>query len=222
MSEFQRLFALPSSEIKPLCIITPFLSKEITDELHVPKLSKGVLYSSGTGDKFSLITSHMGAGFVGDAVLHLKNTDCKQIIFFGSCGMIQDNPDLKIGDVIMIDKAYNQDSFIQMLSNNPPTDIYYPDKNLADKFSSLNKASCLTVNSLKLEQEYIKHLTTKIDVIDMETAAVYAAAQHVGMKSIAVLFITDILGKVPYYDQTNFKQVMRQSAQTLSNMLNKG
>jgi purine-nucleoside phosphorylase len=197
---FKTLFGIEQDSIKETCIVTPFYSKAVIEELKVKDISNGLIYTTGYSDKFSFIITKMGAGFVGDAVLYLKNTKCKNIIFFGSCGAVDKT--LKIGDAVLVDKAYSQDSFVNMLNKKNITECYHPDKELIQKYSlTLPKANCLSVASLKMEEEYLSESgKSDIGIVDMEAAAFLAAAEHSSLKAVCLLYVTDILKTNPYYE----------------------
>ncbi|MCB4792134.1 MAG: hypothetical protein LHV68_09625 [Elusimicrobia bacterium] len=196
---FKFLFGIRQVEIKETCVIIPFFSKDIINELKILEINRGLLYSAGSDDNFSLIITKMGAGFVGDAVLYLKDTKCKKLIFLGSSGAVDKG--LAIGDAFLAEKAYSQDSFVNMLLKRKTLDVFYPDKELLSGFSSdIIKGACLSVGSLKLEEEYLDLLKNhKIKVVDMETAAFLAAANYVKKPAVSLLYVTDILKSNPFY-----------------------
>ncbi|MBN1621275.1 MAG: hypothetical protein JW871_01640 [Endomicrobiales bacterium] len=201
---FKTLFGVEPESIKETCVVTPFITKEIISGLQISKTAKGTIYSAGNNDIFSLVVARMGAGFVGDAVLHLKDTKCKKLIFFGSCGAAKET--LKTGDILLVEKSFSQDSFVNMLKEREIKDIFYPDKELFDSILKngsdldLTKGKCLTVGSLKLEEGYLKKTNNdEVDVVDMETSAFLYASFCINRKAISVLFVTDIINKYPYY-----------------------
>lgn len=197
---FKALFGIGQEEIKETCVIVPFFSKDIIDGFKVSCISRGILYSAWQNDGLSLIITKMGAGFIGDAVLYLKDTKCKKLVFFGSCGALGST--FKIGDTVLIKKALSQDSFVNMLLKRKTQDVFYPDKQLLDRFSpGFVKANCLSVGSLKLEEEYIKILrNSTIDLVDMETSAFFLASKYIRKKAVSFLYVTDILKTNPYYN----------------------
>ena len=205
MTIFYDLFGTKPLSIKRVCILTPFINKDISRGFGVEKLSKGALYSVGNSDFFSLIHTRMGAPFVGDAVLHLADTPCKNMIFFGSAGATAQS-NLKIGRNVIVKKAICRDSFTDMLLMKKPSCAFYPSDDLvkaAEAFTSdrhINQATCLSVGSLKLEEDYVNLIgDASVDVIDMETASFFAAAEFARKNALSLLYITDILGKQPYY-----------------------
>lgn len=190
----------------------PFLLKEVLKEFKIGRLARGKLYGAGNSRDFTLIHSGLGPALTGDAALYLKDTGCKNVILFGSCGLLAENNGLGIGSLISPLKAYSLESFSRMLSDQDiASDAYYPDKKLLEDFiSSANGAikqiSCATVSSLKLEEERKDTwLKQGIEAVDMECSAFFAAASHSGFRSIAIFYVTDIIGVKPFYQEIGLK-----------------
>lgn len=234
MDIFTTLFGISASKIKNTCVLIPYLTREILEGLKIDKLSRGVLYSAGDNGSFSLIHTGIGSAFLGDAVLHLKTAPCKNLILFGSCGAVREDNSLGIGGIVIVKKSLVQDSFIGMLSRRKTKTLFYPDRNLSnrllsfkDKYS-LRNANCLTVSSLKLENQYLKCLkNNSIDIIDMETGPFFAASKSINKKSASVLFITDTLKSFPYYIALNkqnrplLKNITGNASRTVYELLKK-
>ena len=92
---------------------------------------------------------------MGDAVLYLDHTPCRNIVLFGSCGAVDG---LNIGDLVLPYACYALESFSQMLlERRGKRKVFYPDEHLLKTFWQANqelpikKVKCLTVSSLKLE-----------------------------------------------------------------------
>ena len=209
---FKELFGLESSQVKKTCVLMPFLLKEALREFKIGRLSRGKLYGAGNSRDFTLIHSGPGPALTGDAVLYLKDTGCKNVILFGSCGLLAENNGLDIGSLVSPQKAYSLESFSRMLSNQDiDSQAYYPDKKLLEDFtcvtdSSIKQVPCATVSSLKLEEERKgAWLRQGIEAVDMECSAFFAAASHSGLKSIAVFYVTDIIGVKPFYQEIGLK-----------------
>ncbi|MCK5706227.1 MAG: hypothetical protein KAI43_01145 [Candidatus Aureabacteria bacterium] len=208
MNTFKTLFGIDNSSIKETCVIIPFFSKEILKGFKVDKLNKGMIFSTGCNDIFSLICTGMGSAFAGDAVLHLEDTKCKNIIFFGSCGITKASL-LKRESITIVQKALSKDSFTDMILNKKALDLFYPDKDLLNILKkALDPVICsnvLTIGSIKLEESYLDRFKDlDCDIVDMETAAVFAAASSINKKAAAILFTTDHIKEFPYY--TAFKK----------------
>ncbi len=195
-----------------LCVITPFLNKEIKEGFQITEMSSGPLYSKGSNDSFSLISTKMGSTFVGDTVLSLAEEPFKQLIFFGACGAARKDKALAVGKLLTAATVQAQDSFINVLQRRPVIDSFQADLD----FPSLPKVNCLSIGSLKLEKQYLETINdSKIDVLDMEAAAFFAAARAIRKKAGAILFVTDILNEIPYYaiNSAEIKKLTRAAAE---------
>lgn len=207
---FNSLFGVDPDQIKETCVLVPFVTKEIVNEFKIKKLSKGVVYATANNDHFSLVYTKMGSTFLGDAVLHLEKTKCKNIILFGSCCVAKNNSKLKIGDLVVVKESIVQDSFVNVLENKDPINKYYSDRKLLKYLDSIHNVLCLSVGSIKLEQRYLKFINDDlVDVIDLETGALYAAAKKIGKKALSILYITDSIDKNPYYEMFKDKNVLK-------------
>lgn len=204
MNKFQRLFGIKNTRIKKHCLVLPLIPKGVLNEFNIEKLSRGKLYACGSSDNFSVIHTGMNAGLVGDVVLYLKDSPCEKIVLFGSCGLISQNSGLNIGSLVTPFKCYSQESFSSML--------FDPDKQVRafsanrDLFSNLleiskaKKVTCVSVSSLKLEEERVDIFRRKgIEVADMECSAFFSASAFAGIKTAALFYISDIIIKKPFY-----------------------
>jgi len=226
MNKFEALFGVKESRIKSTCIIMPFLKKGTLKAFGVKEFSKGKLYGTGHSELFTLIHTGMGPALTGDAVLYLNNTSCKNIILFGSCGLIESTKDVKLGSLITPLNCLSIESFTEMLSGcNRDWSVSYPDKNMLESFLKTNnqhikKAVCASVGSLNLEEENIDLFKTKnIEAIDMECSAVFAASKHINCRAMALLYVSDILIEKPFYMKLNKKEELMISSSFLFNFI---
>lgn len=207
MNEFEALFGVKKKAIKKNCILAPLLRREILEELKIKEISKGRLYSAANSKNFTLIHTRVGAGFAGDAVLHLKDTDCRNIVLFGSCGLVGKKDGLDIARLVTPARCYANESFSGLLlKQNINARAFYPHKDFLDDFlknapeGNLKKSSCATLASLKLEEGLKSKLSQKgVDIVEMECSAVFSAAGYAGLRAIALFYIADIIGQVPFY-----------------------
>lgn len=212
MKSFSALFGIDADEIKRTCVLMPFISKDALKVFGIRSFARGKLYGAGNSRDFTLIHSGLGPALTGDAVLYLKDTGCKNVILFGSCGLLTENNDLGIGSLVSPSKAYSLESFSRMLANQDiVSDVYYPDKKFLEDFtsasgSSIKQVPCATISSLKLEEERKDAwLKQGIEAVDMECSAFFAAASHSGLKAMAVFYVTDIIGVKPFYHKMGLK-----------------
>lgn len=198
----ENLFGQKIDQIKPTCILTPILPKGVLEKAGIPFLKKGKPFSSGNTENFTLIHTTIGASFVGDAVLYLKESPCKNLILFGSCGLVQKTDMLDIGSLVCPIQSASYESFSSLL-NKHSTDpiIGQANRSFLEIFQitknglKLPSVNCASFGSVHLEPNYQKHLIqTNIDIVDMECSAFFQAAAHTGKKAIALFYITDIIG----------------------------
>jgi purine-nucleoside phosphorylase len=182
----------------------PLVRNDILKWLSVGKLSKGKLYSTADADSFTLIRTGIGPALTGDAVLYLGKTKCKNIILFGSCGLVKKTNGLGIGSIVTPERCYSFESFTEMLLNKKKMpQAFYPDKNLLEdlvKIGGPTRVTCTTLASLKLEEDFADLFIYKnIHVVDMECSALFSAAAYIQRNAAALFYITDIIGKKPFY-----------------------
>jgi purine-nucleoside phosphorylase len=185
----------------------PLLKKGILERFKIEGFSRGRLYGSGNNDDFTLIHTGVGPCFTGDAVLHLKETPCRKILLFGSCGLVRENDGLSVGSLVSPGKCYSQESFTELLlGKNKRPGIFYPQKKTfgdllhAGEKYGVRKVICSTIASLKLEEGMVDACIEKgVDVVDMECSAFFSAAGASGLKAAAVFFVSDVINKKPFY-----------------------
>lgn len=206
MTRFETLFGIKEAEIKNTCVLLPLAPKGALNKFGVKNLSRGRIYSSGCADNFTLINTGMSAAFTGDAVIYLSETKCKNIILFGSCGLVKHSAGLDIGSLVMPVESYSMESFSGLLLKDKVFKTFYPDKALTESFlktyANVRKVNCATLGSLKLEEENIALFAEKkIDVLDMECSSLFSAAENKHLKAMALFYISDILDKKPFYEK---------------------
>ncbi|MDD5773295.1 MAG: hypothetical protein PHX78_07540 [bacterium] len=203
MDKFETLFGLKRPDIKENCILMPLISKYILQAFDTPNLTKGKIYSSVNTPEFTIIQTGMCSGFTGDAALYLKDTACRNIILFGSCGLAEEKDGFQIGSLVSPSKCFSYESFSSMLFKHK-ADVFYPDKTLFEKITHKNNeiknVTCATVSSLKLEEDNLTYYKNKnIDVFDMECSALFSAGNHIGIKTAALFYVSDIVSSKPFY-----------------------
>ncbi|MCK4909902.1 MAG: hypothetical protein KAS70_08380 [Planctomycetes bacterium] len=206
MPEFQKLFGLDKSEIKETVLLMPLLYKNTLTDFGIKDFSRGLVYSSGHSDTLTLIQVGICAPLLGDAVLYLKETACRNLILFGSCGIIDRNSGLDIGSLVSPKKCYAMESFSDLLTKNKQDwPVFYPAKDLSEKLlaaapSDIKPVTTATVGSIKLEEDQPEIFQGKdIQVADMECSAFFSAARHIGRRAVALFYATDIVSEKPFY-----------------------
>ena len=227
MEKFEVLFGIKESQVKKTCLLLPLLKKDMLKDLGVKEFSKGRVYNSGNSKSFTAIQTGIGPGLSGDAVLYLTKKQCQNIILFGSCGLVKEEKDIGVGDLVVPGECYSLESFTDMLlGNKDPWKVFSSDKALMENFLKANKdikkLTCATLGSLKLEEGYADRLKEKnIKIVEMECSALFSASRHTGKKAMALFYVTDIIHKKPFYkDLTNDdKSKLSSSIKSAANIL---
>jgi len=206
MQTNNNLFGYPSETMRPLCILTPFLPSVARDAFSIKTIQKGFPFRCGHTDTFSVIETRVGAPFAGDAVLWLSQTPCQRIILFGSCGAVNDHGLDTIGSLVSPKKSYAFESFSQLATAQtlpPKVPCSVANKKAMDVFLSFSRTKNIIIKSvttacfasLYLERDYHAALKKRhIDTIEMESSAVFSAARKTGIPTLALFYITDIMG----------------------------
>jgi len=217
MTKFETIFGVKQSKIKKTCILMPLLMSDVYKYFGIGKFSKGLVYSVANAEDFTLIRTGIGPALCGDAVLYLENTPCENMILFGSCGLVKKTPKLGIGSFVLPEKAYNLESFTELIKrkNLKLTQPQYPDKKLLEEFSKISmlpKVRCVTIGSLKIEEDLLGlFIKDGIDIVDMECSSFFSAAGYTHKKAIAVFYVTDILKEKPFYQKVSDKEKLELS-----------
>ena len=185
----------------------PIIPKGFLEAFSIKAMAQGKLYRTGLAPDFTLIATGIGPAFAGDAVLYLLETQCRNIILFGSCGLVKEKKGLSIGSLVTPVRCDDFGSFSDMLADSQkPVNLFFPNNDLIGRFLSVCKKQeispvrCCSVSSLKLEEERTGcFLRNGIEVVDMECAAIFAAAAYAGLRAIALFYISDIISKKPFY-----------------------
>ncbi len=207
MEPFQDLFGLDPEAVSETCVLLPFAPKGLLSGLGVEKLERGLLYSSAAGQFCTVILTRIGAAFAGDAVLHLAGTRCREIIFIGTCGLLSPVPSRRIGSLVCPALWYSQESFSRLVSGDltsvPPV---YPDRDLrrcllrSAGIEEADRPAGISFGSLCLQPQLLPRWRGRgVEVVDLESAAVCAAARRTGSKAVSLLAVSDIVGVRPYY-----------------------
>lgn len=207
------MFGIKESDVKETCILMPLAARESLRRFGVENLSRGKLFDSANSEYFTVIRTGIGTYLLGDAVLYLEDTPCKNILLFGSCGLIRQDDDLSIGSIVVPVECHACESFTQVLTDKmDDCDIFYPDESLFKEFLRYDsdeiarKVHCVTFGSLKMEEEKLHFFGEQgIEAVDMECSALFAASRHIGRRAMAMLYVTDIVGEQPYYESLPFQ-----------------
>lgn len=213
MNITERLFGVAAKEIKEDVIITPFLNVEYFAKTAKFRKTKGFLFEVLTQKELSVVKTGVGASFVGDAVMYLRDTPCRRLYFIGSCAGLSP---YEVGDIICAEKAFAGESFSELLRNNAidTSSCIVPENDLSDEFlkfcrarqggertrQRIQTASVATLGSLSLESALFDSLKQQgIGGVDMEVSAFLSAANSRGVSCLAVLYVTDTISKKLFF-----------------------
>ncbi|MBN1914140.1 MAG: hypothetical protein JW788_07060 [Candidatus Omnitrophica bacterium] len=207
MMQFEAIFGIGKNELKKNCILLPLLNKDILSAFKITKFTRGKLYGIVQKDCFTLIHTGLGAPLTADAVLYLKDTPCRNVFLFGSCGLVREQEGLSLASLVAASKSYSYESFSEMLlGNNAQPKVFVPDSGLLNNFLAVagkgmvREATCATLGSLKLEEGMVSLFIEKgIDIVDMESSAFFSACAYTQAKAAALFYATDIINKSPFY-----------------------
>ena len=207
MDTFKTLFGVEPSAIQKTCVVVPFLMQGAVRAFGIEKLKKGMIYATANTETFTFLKAGIGAALTGDAILYLEQTNCQNIIFFGSCGLAQETPLLSIGSLVCPGECLSFEGFTDVLLRQTGNiRIQRPDQTLhqaflnGDPVKNIQPVRGISVGSLKCEASYLQFFCDKgIEVIDLECSAVFSAAQHIQRKAVALLYATDVPGTKPFF-----------------------
>ncbi|MDR2818480.1 MAG: hypothetical protein LBB37_03465 [Endomicrobium sp.] len=217
--DFKTFFGIFEKDIKHNCIICQ--SYDIS--LFSDKISVGLFVKCANIANATVIALKNNF-LAGDVILHLKNTICENILLFGSCGGCNGRG---YGDIIIIDKAYNLESFSTMLNFKEEAEYSQSTRLLFNDFlaksgiADIIKTNSACVSSLVLESNFLSWFKKKeVSVADMESSIIFSAAKHINKSAIGLAYVTDFIGQAPMIqiDTTN-KQKIASSRKKLAESL---
>ncbi len=210
MSEFKKIVGVEESQVQGTCLVIPYLMPEFLKGFGLKELKRGKFFSAANVGSLTVIKAGIGAPLVGDAVLYLRETQVKRIIFFGSCGLLPGVPNIGIGSLVCPAECLAYESFSEVLhertdriSSSRPDPIFL--QKCFDEFSAqVHSVKGMTFGSLVLEKHFVDFFKVqKVQVVDMEASAFFAAAKKVQRPAIALMVVTDIVGQgTPFSDTT--------------------
>ncbi|MDR1721118.1 MAG: hypothetical protein LBR09_01845 [Endomicrobium sp.] len=191
---FKEYFGFSEKDIKQNCIIC----QSFDISLFADKISNGFFVKSAY-IRNAIIIALKNNFLAGDAVLYLENTKCKNIILFSCCGGCND---IKCGDLIAVNKAYNLESFSGMLNFCGVPNYYNSSKKLLLDFYKRNHCKNLIetnsacVGSLVLESKFSEWFKeNKISVVDMESSIILSAAEKTKKDAVCLMYVSDLIGQ---------------------------
>lgn len=176
----------------------------------VETLVDGVLWDmQHRGEAMTLFCSGMGAPRIGDAVVAFGCTPCEKLMLTGSAGGF--SPAMNIGDLLLPDTMLRGDGFSRYLSAQTGLpDRFFtaaaPAAGLLQRTASVAQAHCAqsgpalhrgavaSVDSFVMQFPHLDWMTGKHGCVgvEMEGAAVFGAAELVGIEACALFQVSDV------------------------------
>ncbi|MDR1942342.1 MAG: hypothetical protein LBQ47_08450 [Endomicrobium sp.] len=193
---FNAFFGISKEQIKKTCI----LCQNADLPLFSSKSTAGLFVKTADAPKAAAIALKNNF-LAGDCVLLLKDSPCKNIILFGSCGA---RAHIKPGDIIAVEKTYNYESFSHTLFESGLHEYGVFDKDLIELFckkyrkEKIIKADCACVSSLVLEPELaMRFRNGGPEIFDMESSIVLSGAKKINAKALCLMYACDHIEKNP-------------------------
>lgn len=187
-------------------VIAPWWEHSIFESLatKIEQVGRKTYNVFGDGFKFSFVEmKNIGAPSIIEEVLTLGLTKCKNLIFLGSAGAIEEN--INIGDIALPKASVSGVGANRYLNDNLQDDfgkIYCPNKEFYYKALQIISTLDLNVKIHEIKNfsvdsifaqfphiEYMKNLGCQ--TIEMETATLFKCAEIAGIKAIALFSISD-------------------------------
>lgn len=154
------------------------------------------------------IVTGVGAPKVIETILALGCTPCKNIIFIGSIGALNEN--IKIGDIIVPQYSICGDGSCRYLTNKKLIENdcfgekYYPNKEFYEKVISKTKiiseeknvnwhiGKNFSIDTIIAQFAHIDEIVNMgCDCIEMETAVLFKSAEMCKIKAVAIFSVSD-------------------------------
>lgn len=176
----------------------------------VETLVDGVLWDMRhRGEAMTLFCSGMGAPRIGDAVVAFGCTPCEKLMLTGSAGGF--SPAMNIGDLLLPDTMLRGDGFSRYLSAQTGLpDRFFtaaaPAAGLLQRTASVARAHCAesgpalhrgavaSVDSFVMQFPHLDWMIGEHGCVgvEMEGAAVFGAAELVGIEACALFQVSDV------------------------------
>lgn len=206
-------FGCEPDAIQRKVIVTPNWGPEVFADAadDVTEIAIGVhsvWQLSFAGTNFSLIRCGIGAPMAGNVVLALGCTACKNLIFTGSMAGLHGN--IHIGDLLVVERSICGDGFSRYLTSEMvPKDCFLqpatPAKGLTEHIRNqaanicnsqqvaLHQGSVFSSDCVLPEFFRLNYFLEDLECsgLEMETAAIFGAANLVRIEAAALLIVWD-------------------------------
>ena len=198
-------------------VIAPWWEHSLFEGLgfKIEKISNKVYNFYGDKVSFSFIESKtIGAAGIFDDIMSLGVSKCKNLIFLGSAGSVDNN--IKIGDIVIPEYSICGDGASRYLNKNLEDEFLkkeYPTKDLTNKLINILKKDNIRyhyVPNYSIDSVFAEfyHLDKIIDLstktIEMETACFFKCNELLNINMTAILCISDniVINKSLYSGRT--------------------
>lgn len=173
------------------------------------------------GKEFTYITTGMGAPNLVDIVLSLGNTNCKNILFIGSVGSLDEN--INIGDIVIPKLSICGDGVCRYLTGKELSksdtfgNEYYPESSIFNLTTTIANKVCkeekipfhiaknFSIDTIFAQFAHIDEIKSLgANTIEMETACLFRASEICNIRSCAIFCVSDntITNKSLYSERT--------------------
>jgi len=157
----------------------------------------------------------------------------EHILNIGTCGAL--NQTFNVGEVFFIDKALyltaNATGFGYAFGQIPSMPPFYQSaetlvKTFQSKLSEWSPKNCnlatsdLFIDSQETADFYLKNITIKIDLVEMESAAFFQTAYNFEIPIVGIKVISDVMGQAKS-NESQFELNLAKSAELISQMVPK-
>lgn len=205
-------------------VIAPWWEHTMFDVMNykVEKVSDYVYNLYGDNISFSFIEiKRIGAPGITDFFLSLGVTKCKNIVFVGSAGSLDEN--IKIGDIVIPEYSICGDGASRYLNKNLEDELFkkeYPSKEYTEKLISILKEEKInyhyvpnfSVDSIFTQFYHLdKILNLGSKVIEMETANLFKCNEVLKRNITALFVISDntVVNKSIYSGRSDEEEIYR-------------
>lgn len=205
-------------------VIAPWWDHNMFENLgfRIEQVSEKVYNFYGADLSFSYIElKRIGAPAIMDNILSLGVTKCKNLVFLGSAGSLDEN--IKIGDIVIPKYSICGDGASRYLNSNLEDEFLkeeYPTKDITDKLINILKENSIKyhyVPNFSIDTVFAQfyHIDKIIDLgaktIEMETANLFKCNELLNINVTALFCISDntILNKSLYSGRTEKEEEYR-------------
>ncbi len=150
------------------------------------------------GEAITIIATEIGPSMMGDATCALNRPD-SICLYSGTCGGLHE--DLDIGDYFIADRAICGDGYAFHFGHPPLSEVLGDFKTLdslkaliAARVERMDQGLTFTTSSVvrETDADFWRMVSDQCRIIEMATAAFYAAASATRKKAVAYFWVTDL------------------------------